>query len=178
MLYLIRPWPRSWPILALARKAHQVNDGTGWCADLEPRSDCAHRGDSRLRGIWMSGTLALAWFSLVAFPAESARPHRNAVAGGEVQNQFGEEDPNPGGFGEPLGAGTWNCRRWLSSPASQREGSSWILVWWSATNDNSAKNQFVGVSWARTASSRRLGYLQSRPANGADQCRCTQLLRT
>jgi hypothetical protein len=62
----------------------------------------------------------------------------------QAQNQWGEDNSNPGEFGMLLGAGHWNCRHWLSSPAAEKEGSSWMLGWWKATNDHNTKQPFVG----------------------------------
>jgi hypothetical protein len=67
-----------------------------------------------------------------------------AVSGAQAQNQWGEDNSNPGEFGLLFGAGNWNCRHWLSSPTTEKEGGSWILGWWTATNQGNAKNHFVG----------------------------------
>lgn len=77
--------------------------------------------------------LALA-MALLAVAAPSAR----------AQNQYGEDNSNPGEFGPSYGAGNWNCRHWLSSPAAEKEGASWILGWWHAANRFDTKNHFVG----------------------------------
>ena len=77
-------------------------------------------------------------------------------------NKWGEEDPNPGEFGLSLGAGTWNCGHWLSSPETEKEGRSWILGWWSATNASNARNHFVG------------GKIGSSGILGRVRARCTQ----
>jgi hypothetical protein len=63
----------------------------------------------------------------------------------QAQNQWGEDNSNLREFGPLFGAGNWNCRHWLSSPAAEKEGGSWILGWWQAANDFDTKNH-SGVS--------------------------------
>ena len=66
-----------------------------------------------------------------------------AAPSAQAQNKWGEDNSNPGEFGPLFGAGNWNCRHWLSSPAAEKEGGSWILGWWQAANDFDTKDRFI-----------------------------------
>lgn len=63
----------------------------------------------------------------------------------QTKNKWGEvEEINPGEFGAFFGADGWNCRHWLSSASAEKEGSSWILGWWSGVNQSNENDHFVG----------------------------------